>query len=51
MKQSGHSILGVTAPRARPTVAGGAWVALVVTLPAAALLLGAEVLWRWLSGG
>jgi len=50
MKRTAQHILGVTAPRARPTVAGAAWVALVVTTPAALLLLGAEALWRWLSG-
>lgn len=51
MKRPADPILGVTAPRARPTVAGATWVALAVTIPAAGLLLAVEVMWRWLSGG
>ena len=51
MKRHADPILGVTAPRARPTVAGATWVAIAFTIPAAGLLLAAEVLWRWLSGG
>lgn len=40
-------VLGVTAPPAKPTVAGGLWLASVATLPVA-LLTGAVYLIGWL---
>lgn len=39
--------MGVHAPPPKPTIAGGLWVALVVTAPLAALV-GAFHLLRWL---
>ncbi|MCR9085450.1 MAG: hypothetical protein NXH97_01765 [Rhodobacteraceae bacterium] len=41
-------VLGVTAPPAKPTIAGGLWLASVATLPVA-VLVGAGYLIGWLT--
>ncbi|TCO70883.1 hypothetical protein EV655_108124 [Rhodovulum euryhalinum] len=41
--------MGVHAPPPKPTIAGGIWLALVVTVPLAGLLGGYELI-RWLVG-
>jgi len=43
------TVMGVNAPPPKPTLAGGLWVALAVTLPLGALL-GLYHLARWLIG-
>lgn len=48
MKQKPKPVLGVTAPPAKPTIAGGLWLASVATLPAA-VLVGAVYLVGWLT--
>ncbi|MEM8628307.1 MAG: hypothetical protein AAGF32_10285 [Pseudomonadota bacterium] len=46
MKRSKNTVLGVTAPTARPTIAGGFWLASLVTLPVAALVaIGYALVW------
>ncbi|MEM1361269.1 MAG: hypothetical protein AAGF94_06070 [Pseudomonadota bacterium] len=47
MKSSDKSVLGVTAPTPRPTIAGGLWLASLMTLPVA-ILVGAIYLMHWL---
>lgn len=49
MAKSSDPILGVTAPRARPTLAGALWVASALSLPVFVLLTLAELAWRWLT--
>ncbi|MGR3802448.1 hypothetical protein [Marinibacterium profundimaris] len=39
-------VLGISAARPRPTMAGAFWLALAIALPAGALLCGVEVIWR-----
>ncbi|QEW21746.1 hypothetical protein LA6_003958 [Marinibacterium anthonyi] len=40
------TILGVTAPRPRPTLAGAFWLAMVISLIFGAFLCTGEALWR-----
>ena len=41
-------VLGVTAARARPTIAGATWLAAIISLPIGLVLMAAELVWRWL---
>ena len=47
MSRKPAPVLGVTAPPAKPTVAGGLWLASIATLPVA-LLVGVAYLLVWL---
>ena len=51
MAKPPEPILGVIAPRARPTFAGAFWLACVLALPVFVLLTAGETIWRWLGGG
>ena len=48
MARSDKPILGVHAPRARPTVAGAFWLAALVTVPVALVGITIELALRWL---
>ena len=48
MRSDPDPVLGVRAPRAKPTAAGAFWLAAVLSLPVAVLGLVLELLLRWL---
>ncbi|WP_168184074.1 hypothetical protein [Pseudoruegeria sp. SK021] len=50
MKKPLNPIMGVVAPRARPSWASALWLALVLSIPTFVLLSAGEGIWRWLSG-
>lgn len=43
-------VMGVTAARARPTIAGATWLASIVALPVFVILTMVEWVWRLLAG-
>lgn len=47
-KRDRKPVLGVHAPRARPTVAGAFWLACVITLPVGGIAVVVELLIRWM---
>lgn len=46
-RRQAPSVLGVTAPRARPTPAGAVWLATLVSLPAGLAIVLIEAILRW----
>lgn len=44
--RSDAPVLGVTAPRARPTMAGAFWLAMMISLPVGGVICLIEILWR-----